>query len=141
MMFTNLTLLVSRCLAAPIMLVYGWDKLININDFFDNPGTKRLMEFIAHGAVAPLWFAYANAAFQFGVAVAILLGFKTRISAALVVLWLIPVTYFGHPFWAGIDPAFNEPNFYKNLGIISAYLMIACFGAGKYSLDGARFGK
>jgi len=140
-MFANLALLLSRCLAAPIMLVYGWDKLTNISEFVDNPATKRLMEVFANGAVAPLWLAYGNAIFQFGVGLTILLGFKTRISAALVVLWLIPVTYFGHPFWAGIDPAFNEPNFYKNLGIISAYLMIACFGAGKYSLDGARFGK
>ena len=140
-MLINLVLLMSRCLAAPIMLVYGWGKLSNINEFIDNPATKRFMEVFADNAVAPLWFAYPNAIFQLVVGLMIVFGFKTRISAALVVLWLIPVTYFGHPFWAGIDPAFNEPNFYKNLGIISAYLMISCFGAGKYSLDAARFGK
>jgi putative oxidoreductase len=55
------------------------------------------------------------------------------------VLWLIPVTYFGHPFWAGMDPAFNEVNFYKNLGVISAYLMISSFGAGKFSIDAVKF--
>jgi putative oxidoreductase len=57
------------------------------------------------------------------------------------VLWLIPVTYFGHPFWVGMDPAFNEVNFYKNLGVISAYLMISCFGAGKLSIDAVKFKK
>ena len=64
-----------------------------------------------------------------------MLGFKTGISALFAVLWLIPVTYFGHPFWAGIDPIFNEVNFSKNLGIIAAYLMISCFGAGRFSID------
>lgn len=93
------------------------------------------MEVFANSVSAPVWFAYANALFQFGVGVTILFGFKTRMSALLAVLWLIPVTYFGHPFWAGIDPAFNEVNFYKNLGIIAAYLLISCFGAGRFSID------
>lgn len=140
-MFTNLVLLLSRCLLAPIMLVYGWDKLSNIDEFINNPATKRFMEAFANTSIAPLWFAYANALLQFGLGSAVLLGFKTRISAALLALWLIPVTYFGHPFWAGINPAFNEVHFYKNLGIIAAYLMISCFGAGKYSIDAMRLSK
>jgi putative oxidoreductase len=126
---------------APIMLVYGWDKLSNIDEFINNPATKRFMEAFANASIAPLWFAYANALLQFGLGLAVLLGFKTRISAALLALWLIPVTYFGHPFWTGINPVFNEENFYKNLGIIAAYLMISCYGGGKYSLDAMRFGK
>ena len=138
-MLTNLALLLSRSFAAPIMLVYGWAKLSDIHALIDNPATKRMMEVFATSDVtAPLWFAYANALFQFGAGLAVLTGFKTRIFAAATVLWLIPVTYFGHPFWKGIDPAFNEVNFYKNLGIMSAYLMISCFGAGKYSLDNYR---
>jgi putative oxidoreductase len=52
-----------------------------------------------------------------------------------VVIWLLPVTYFGHPFWAGIRPDFNEAQFYKNLAIIAAYLLIATVGAGRYSID------
>jgi uncharacterized membrane protein YphA (DoxX/SURF4 family) len=38
-----------------------------------------------------------------------------------------------------MDPAFNEVNFYKNLGVISAYLMISSFGAGKFSIDAVKF--
>jgi len=137
-MSKNLILLLARCLAAPIMIVYGAKKLLDIHEFIDNPATKRFMEVFANDAIAPLWFAYANALFQFGIGLTILLGFKTRVSAIVVAIWLIPVTYFGHPFWAGIDPAFNEANFIKNLAIISAYLMISCFGAGRYSIDGSR---
>jgi putative oxidoreductase len=59
-----------------------------------------------------------------------------KICAALVALWFIPVTYFGHPFWAGIDPVNNREHFMNNLAIIAAYMTIAYFGAGNYSLDG-----
>jgi putative oxidoreductase len=131
----DLILLISRLLIAPIMVVYGIDKLSDISNFIKNPATIRLMEMIAQGATAPLWLAYCNAIFQFAIGVLVLIGFKTRLSAALVALWLIPVTYLGHPFWAGINPAFNEAQFYKNLAIIAAYLLIATYGAGRFSID------
>lgn len=131
----NLTLLMSRMLMAPIMILYGVDKLLDISRFVKNPATIRFMEFISQGGTAPLWFAYANAIFQLMVGVFVLIGFKTRISATLVIVWLIPVTYLGHPFWAGINPTFNEPQFYKNLAIIAAYLLIASYGGGKFSID------
>ncbi len=137
----NLSLLVSRILMAPIMVLYGFDKLVDINNFINNPATVRLMSLFLKGGVAPMWFAYANAFFQLAIGVAVLVGFKTRVSALLVVLWLIPVTYLGHPFWAGINPVFNEPQFYKNLAIMAAYLLIATYGAGRYSVDGLLSGK
>lgn len=135
-MGTNLVLLFSRILISPIMFVYGAQKLLDINNFLTNPATKRMMETFMGGATPPLWFAYANALFQLVAGLCILVGFKTRFSALLTVIWLIPVTYFGHPFWAGIDPVFNEPQFYKNLAIIGGYMMIASLGAGKFSVDG-----
>jgi len=140
-MKTNLVLLTARICMAPIMIVYGWQKLFDINNFLHNPATKRMMEVFASGAVPPLWFAYGNALFQLAAGLFVLVGFQTRLSASMTVLWLIPVTYFGHPFWAGIDPVFNEPQFYKNLAIIAAYLLIAGLGAGKYSLDALSVGK
>lgn len=141
MMGTNLVLLVARVLMAPIMIVYGAQKLTDIANFLNNPATVRMMEAIAGGAAAPIWFAYANALFQLLTGVFVLVGFKTRLTALLVVIWLVPVTYFGHPFWAGIDPAFNEAQFYKNLAIIAAYGLIACMGAGKFSVDHASWKK
>lgn len=135
-MGTNLVLLFSRILISPIMFVYGAQKLLDINNFLTNPATKRMMEAFMGGATPPLWFAYANALFQLVAGLCLLVGFKTRFSALLTVIWLIPVTYFGHPFWAGIDPVFNEPQFYKNLAIIGGYMMIASLGAGNFSVDG-----
>jgi putative oxidoreductase len=131
----DLYLLLARLLMAPIMMVYGAQKLLDISHFLNNPATKRMMEALASGASAPVWFAYANGAFQLLAGLFVLLGVKARISAGLVVIWLLPVTYFGHPFWAGIRPDFNEAQFYKNLAIIAAYLLIATVGAGRYSID------
>lgn len=136
-MINDLCLLFARVLMAPIMIVYGAQKLGDISHFLNNPATKRMMEALASGATAPIWFAYANGAFQLFAGLLVLLGLKARLSAAVVVIWLVPVTYFGHPFWMGIEPAFNEAQFYKNLAIIAAYLLIACMGAGKYSVDQA----
>jgi uncharacterized membrane protein YphA (DoxX/SURF4 family) len=139
-MSEDLVLLLVRCLATPVMIFYGAQKFVDIHTYFiDAPATERFMKVFANGARSPLWFAYANALFQFGVGLAVLVGFETQIAAAFVALWFIPVTYFGHPFWAGIDPANNKEHFMNNLAIVAAYLMIAYFGAGKYSLDAMLF--
>lgn len=132
---TDWVLLTARVLVAPIMIVYGLQKLGDINAFTDNPATVRMMQMFANGHAPPLWFAYGNALFQLLAGVFVLLGAYTRVGAALVVLWLVPVTYFGHPFWAGIKPEFNEAQFYKNLAIMAAYGLIAHFGAGRLSID------
>lgn len=140
-MTEDLVLLLVRCLATPVMIFYGLLKFVDIHTYFiDAPATQRFMKVFANGAKSPVWFAYANALFQFGVGLAVLVGFETRIAAALVALWFIPVTYFGHPFWAGIDPANNKEHFMNNLTIISAYVMICYFGPGQYSLDYVFFG-
>jgi hypothetical protein len=41
------------------------------------------------------------------------------------------------PFWTmeGAARAANQANFYKNLAIMAAYLLLAITGAGRYSLD------
>lgn len=133
---TDLILLIARVLVAPIMIVYGLQKLGDISAFTDNPATVRMMQMFVNGQAPPLWFAYANALFQLLAGVFVLIGAYTRASAWLILLWLIPVTYFGHPFWAGIKPEFNEAQFYKNLAIMAAYGLLGHFGGGRLSIDG-----
>ena len=52
-------------------------------------------------------------------------------------LWLIIVTALGHPFWTmeGAARAANQANFYKNIAMMGAYLLLAVTGAGRYSFD------
>jgi putative oxidoreductase len=68
----------------------------------------------------------------------ILLGYKAKIGAWLIVLFLIPVTYYMHAFWK-IEEAMHAQiqmaNFMKNLSLLGAALMISYFGSGPCSLD------
>lgn len=62
----------------------------------------------------------------------LLLGFKTRIGAILLIIFLIPTTLLFHNFIA--DP--SETNaFLKNLGLIGGLLMVIYSGPGQLSID------
>jgi putative oxidoreductase len=68
----------------------------------------------------------------------VLLGYRARIGAWLLVLFLVPVTPALHDFWAVTDPAMRQIQlvmFMKNLSMLGAALLIARFGAGPLSLD------
>ena len=70
----------------------------------------------------------------------IALGFRTRIGAWLIVLFLVPVTLTMHAFWNVSDPAMHQmqqANFMKNVAMLGAALFIAYYGAGPVSLDDA----
>jgi putative oxidoreductase len=71
----------------------------------------------------------------------VLLGYRARLGAALLVLFLVPVTFAMHRFWATADPMMAQLHlvmFLKNLGLLGGALLIAHFGAGPVSLDGRR---
>jgi putative oxidoreductase len=68
----------------------------------------------------------------------ILLGYRARWGAWLIVLFLVPVTVMMHNFWAVRDPnaaQLQQIMFMKNLSMLGAALMIAHFGSGPLSLD------
>ncbi|HWU90896.1 MAG TPA: DoxX family protein [Kofleriaceae bacterium] len=69
------------------------------------------------------------------------LGYRARISAALLVAFLVPVTLAMHAFWAAPDPMMamiHRVMFMKNVALIGGALLIAYFGAGPLSLDARR---
>jgi len=68
----------------------------------------------------------------------VLLGFKARLGAWLLVLFLVPVTLAMHKFWAATDPMMGQIHqamFMKNLALLGGALLLAHFGAGPFSLD------
>lgn len=73
----------------------------------------------------------------------IALGYKAKVGAWLLVLFLVPVTFTMHNFWAVTDPMMRGVQlamFMKNLSMLGAALLIAHFGAGPLSLDARRAG-
>jgi putative oxidoreductase len=68
----------------------------------------------------------------------IVLGFKTKIGAWLIIIFLIPVTFMMHKFWTVSDPMAQQmqmANFMKNMGLIGGALFLTYFGAGPISID------
>ena len=70
----------------------------------------------------------------------ILLGYRARLGAWLIVLFLAGVTPL-HNFWAVHDPMMAQIQmtmFMKNVSMIGGALLISQFGAGPLSLDARR---
>jgi putative oxidoreductase len=68
----------------------------------------------------------------------ILLGYRARLGAWLVVLFLVPVTLMMHKFWTIGDPTMAQMQqimFLKNVSMLGGALLISQFGAGPISLD------
>jgi putative oxidoreductase len=68
----------------------------------------------------------------------IILGYRARIGAWLLILFLVPVTATMPNFWAARDPMtaqMQEGFFLANVSRIGACLLLAYFGAGPLSLD------
>jgi putative oxidoreductase len=65
-------------------------------------------------------------------------GYKAKWGAWLLVLFLAPVTFKLHNFWAVQDPMMammQQAMFMKNLSMLGGALLISYLGAGPFSLD------
>ncbi len=68
----------------------------------------------------------------------VLLGFRTRIGATLLLIFLILATYFFHDFWTLEDPAQQQEqmiHFMKNMALMGAMLLLIANGPGPCNLD------
>jgi len=71
----------------------------------------------------------------------LLLGYRARLGAWLLVLFLVGVTPAMHNFWAVKDPMMAQMQmvmFLKNLSMLGGALLISQLGAGPWSLDARR---
>jgi putative oxidoreductase len=68
----------------------------------------------------------------------ILIGYRARWGAWLLVLFLVPVTLVMHKFWGIEEPMTAQMQkimFMKNLSMLGGALLIAYFGSGPLSVD------
>src|SRR5262245_20853809 len=123
------TLLAGRILLAPIFLLSGVMKIRNW------PKTAESMA--NEGMIAVPVFLFMAIVFEIGGGLLVLLGFKARLGAAALVVFLIPATLIFHDFWTFQSPARESQmqHFMKNLTIMGGLLTLAAAGAGRFSLD------
>jgi putative oxidoreductase len=68
----------------------------------------------------------------------ILIGFRAKYGAWLLVIFLVPVTFMLHQFWNVDDmmeSGIQKAMFLKNLSMLGAALLITYFGSGPMSVE------
>jgi putative oxidoreductase len=68
----------------------------------------------------------------------VLFGYRARTGGWLLVLFLVPVTFIMHNFWAVTDPVMFQIQlalFVRNIILLGGALLVARVGAGSLSLD------
>lgn len=109
--------------------------LSGIGKFMDPEATSLYMA--SKGMPMIPFFLYSAALLEVLGGAFLLFGLKTRLSAGVLALFLIPVTLIFHDFWdsPSTEVAEQMANFLKNLAIIGGLLYTVGCGAGKYSID------
>ena len=73
---------------------------------------------------------------EIGASLMIIFGYRARLAAGIIFLWLIPVTLVMHNFWAA-DAAHQMTQqimFFKNVALMGTMLLIVGMGSGPKSL-------
>lgn len=95
----------------------------------------------SEGVPAPQLMLVGAIVFLIAGSLSVIAGFKARIGAALLLVFLVLATYFFHDFWTLSDPQAKQEQtiqFMKNLGLMGAMLLVIANGTGPMSLDARR---
>ena len=125
--------LIGRILMSIIFIVSGCAKIMEWS------GTLQMMA--AKGIpAAPLVLAIATV-IELAGGIAILFGIYSRVSALIMLLYLIPVTLTMHDFWTVIPAQMNIQlvNFLKNLAIMGGLAILSGYGPGRYSVGSEKY--
>ncbi len=74
---------------------------------------------------------------ELGGGLMLIVGYRTRLAAVALFLFLIPVTLVFHNFWVApaAEVQMQTIMFMKNLAIMGGMLYVTAFGPGRFSLD------
>jgi len=73
---------------------------------------------------------------QFSCSIGVIIGWHSKISAFILALLTILISYYMHDFWdmvSGIQKEHELQNFVKNMGIMAGLLILSGSSPGKYS--------
>jgi putative oxidoreductase len=123
---------VGRLLLSGIFLMSGVQKLMAWQETAASMEREGMM-------LVPLFLA-AAATLEIVGGLSVLLGIQARWGAALLALFLIPVTLIFHDFWTyhGEEAMNQMQHFTKNFTILGGLLMVVALGAGPLSFDQSR---
>jgi putative oxidoreductase len=112
--------------------------LIFVSSIVGHFSSAQISEAAAHGVpLATIVVPLAGIIALVG-GVSVMLGYRARFGALLLLVFLVPVTLVMHKFWGLPDPQMammQKVNFMKNLSLAGTCVLIMYFGSGPYSLD------
>jgi len=125
----NFSALAGRMLMALIFVLSGFSKITGF------AGTAGYMA--GKGLPMTEVLLVLTILVELGGGLMLILGYRARMAALAIFLFIIPVTLVFHNFWAvpAAEAQMQMTQFMKNLAIMGGMLYIAAFGAGRYSLD------
>ena len=91
----------------------------------------------AEGVPMPKFMLVGAIVFLIVGGLSVLVGYKARIGAALLAIFLVLATWYFHDFWTmeGEAAQMQMIHFLKNLSMFGAMLFIMANGSGAWSLD------
>ena len=122
-------LFIGRLCLAAIFIAAG------VGKFMDYDATAEYM--VAHGFTMIPVFLFGAALIELLGGLLLVLGYKTHLGAAILMLFLIPTTYIFHGFW-NEGPEMQQLQmimFLKNLAIFGGLFYVLVAGAGGLSID------
>jgi putative oxidoreductase len=89
------------------------------------------------GVPAPQFLLVGAIAFLLAGSVSVIVGYKARLGAALLFIFLVLASYYFHPFWTLEGQAQQEQmaHFMKNLSMMGALLFLMANGSGPMSVE------
>ncbi len=105
------------------------------------PNFSRVAQYMAaEGVPLPQLMLVGAILFMIAGSLSVVLGWKARCGATLLLIFLILATYFFHDFWTMEGEAVQQQTiqFMKNLSLMGGLLFIVANGSGPFSLDGRR---
>ncbi|HHA1292622.1 DoxX family protein [Enterobacter ludwigii] len=125
----HLLLLIGRIALIVLFIIFGYPKLTGFS------GTVQYMTSL--GTPMPMLAAIIAVVMEVPAAILIVLGFFTRPVAVLFVFYTLGTAIIGHHYWDMTGDAVmpNMINFYKNISIAGAFILLAIVGPGALSLD------
>ena len=113
-----------RVALAAMFITGGADAMLN-----PGPRTSKAEE--VGVPLDPELAVRANGAAMLGAGVALALGVRPRLAAAVLAGTLVPTTLAGHPYWKVEDPAMRRQqriHFFKNVGLLGGTLLVLSEG-------------
>jgi len=123
----SLVILVSRVLLSILFILAGFGKLTDI------AGTAGWFGSI--GLPMPTVTTVIVGLIELLGGLAVLVGFKTRIAAVVLAVFILGATAVAH---LDFSQAGNALMLQKNLGLTGGFLLLAVLGAGAWSIDAKR---